>query len=373
MNVLLCAPNSGPAGGILRWTEHLWKYYENLNDKEFVIDILDTGLSTDRRVNPPVTYRIRTGIKEYTRIYKRFVQCIDKQHYDVVHLTSSASLGLVKDFFMLRAARRKGLKTIVHFHFGRIPDLYRMRNWEQKLLDRVIRRADRVVVIDKASYDTLLSNGYDKVDLLPNPLTPAVSSIIEANGGVVRRDRKLLFAGHVIETKGVFELIDACKGLDGIELKLIGAVSDEMRMKLLRRAGAGCEAWLEIAGELDFEATIKEMLSAGVFVLPTYTEGFPNVIIESMACGCPIVTTDVGAIPEMLDTEHGFDYGICVKPRDAEQLRTAVRKMLDDPEYASMCGRNARKRVQMLYAMPQVWTQLARIWKKTAAASSSGR
>lgn len=373
MNVLLCAPNSGATGGILRWTEHLWKYYENLNDKELVIDILDTGLSTDRRVNPPVTYRIRTGIKEYTRIYKSFVHFIRKQHYDVIHLTSSASFGLVKDLFMLRKAKKRGSRTIMHFHFGRIPDLYRLRNWEQKLLDQVIRRADRVVVIDKASYDTLLSNGYDNVDLLPNPLTPAVSSIIEANGDVVRQDRKLLFAGHVIETKGVFELIDACKGLDGIELKLIGAVSDEMRMKLRRRAGNGCEAWLEIAGELDFEATIKEMLSAGVFVLPTYTEGFPNVIIESMACGCPIVTTDVGAIPEMLDTEHGFNYGICVKPRDAELLRSAVRKMLDDREYASMCGRNAQQRVKMLYAMPQVWKQLTSIWGKTSVASSSRR
>ena len=104
------------------------------------------------------------------------------------------------------------------------------------------------------------------------------------------------------------------------------------------------------------------MMSAGVFVLPTYTEGFPNVIIESMACGCPIVTTDVGAIPEMLDIEHGFSYGICVKPKDVEGLKNAVEKMLNDRDYALQCGKNAQLRVQEQYAMSVVWNQLTSIW-----------
>lgn len=370
MKVLICSPRTGVVGGIARWTRHILEYAAS---EHVTLELVDFARTRSGRTIRFSLLKGAYALNDYVKLIRKAVSSIRTTRCDVLHITTPASFLLLKDLILLRAARRKGLKTIVHFHFGRIPDLYRMRNWEQKLLDRVIRRADRVVVIDKASYDTLLSNGYDHVDLLPNPLTPAVSSIVEANGDVVRRDRKLLFAGHVIETKGVFELIDACKGLDRIKLKVVGAVSEEMRMKLRHRAGNGCEAWLEIAGELDFEATIKEMLSAGVFVLPTYTEGFPNVIIESMACGCPIVTTDVGAIPEMLDTEHGFNCGICVKPRDAEQLRTAVRKMLDDREYATKCGRNARKRVQMLYAMPQVWTQLTRIWKKTAAASSSGR
>lgn len=360
MKVLICSPYTGVVGGIARWTRHISEYAAT---EPVTLEHIDFART---RSGQTLRFPLLKGVYalyDYMKLIRRAVSSIRTTRCDVLHITTPASFLLLKDLILLRAARRKGLRTIVHFHFGRIPDLYRMRNWEQKLLDQVIRRADRVVVIDKASYDTLLSNGYDNVNLLPNPLTPAVSSIIEANGDVVRQDRKLLFAGHVIETKGVFELIDACKGLDGLKLKLIGAVSDEMRMKLRRRAGNGCEAWLEIAGELDFEATIKEMLSAGVFVLPTYTEGFPNVIIESMACGCPIVTTDVGAIPEMLDTEHGFNYGICVKPRDVEQLRSAVRKMLDDREYASMCGRNAQQRVKMLYAMPQVWKQLATIWE----------
>ena len=106
------------------------------------------------------------------------------------------------------------------------------------------------------------------------------------------------------------------------------------------------------------------MLSSGVFVLPTYSEGFPNVIIESMACACPIVTTSVGAIPEMLDIENGENYGLCVEPKNVEQLKDAIIRMLDNKDFASHCGINAQKRVNEMYSMTKVWQQMEQIWMK---------
>lgn len=79
------------------------------------------------------------------------------------------------------------------------------------------------------------------------------------------------------------------------------------------------------------------MLKCTVFVLPTYTEGFPNVVLESMACGCPIVATSVGAIPEMLDGGAG----IVIEPRNVEQLRDAVAWVLENPERAAEMGAQA--------------------------------
>lgn len=49
-----------------------------------------------------------------------------------------------------------------------------------------------------------------------------------------------------------------------------------------------------------------------------------------MACGCAIVTTPVGAIPEMLEEEDGKHYGIMVEPRNVEQLKRAIERMLSD-------------------------------------------
>src|SRR5690606_3367655 len=132
-------------------------------------------------------------------------------------------------------AKRKAVKSIIHFRFGRIPELIESKNWEYKLLMRVIRLADVVIVIDQKSYDALKNEGFNNIELFPNPVTPEIHQIIERNPNIKRDTRKILFAGHVKETKGVFELIEACKQIENVSVKLIGKVTDEMRAVLLNK------------------------------------------------------------------------------------------------------------------------------------------
>ena len=362
-NILLCSPYLGATGGISRWTEHILSYYakNKIDDLtlSYYYESIEAGLNNLSRWRRSII-----GIKNYTRIYKGLLRHLEQQKFEVVHFCSSASISLIKDIVFLKSVKKRGVRSVIHFRFGRIPELYQRRNWEQKLLHRAIKLANKAVVIDQLSYDTLLKEGYKNIELLSNPLAPEVIEIIEKNKCIEREDRKIVFAGHCVEAKGIFELIEACKDIDNIKLKMIGFVSEETRLKLLEKAGSNSFKWLEIAGEKDFETTIKEMLSAGVFVLPTYTEGFPNVILESMACACPIVTTKVGAIPEILNIANGENHGICIDPRNVEQLKHSIQKMLNDKEYALQCGKNAQKRVNETYSMPLVWHELESIWRK---------
>ena len=365
INVLLCSPYQGAVGGISRWTSHILAYYEFNSSNILYLDLehyyenIEPGLIECSKLN-----RIVIGFKNYSKIYKGIIKKLKLQNFDVVHFCTSASLSLLKDLILLKAVKSRGIKTVIHFRFGRIPELYKKRNWEQKFLHRTIKLADKAVVIDQMSYDVLLKEGYNNIELLPNPLAPKVLDIIEKNKHIEKEERKIVFAAHCVEAKGIFELIEACRGIDNIKLKMIGFVSEETRAILLEKAGANSFEWLEIAGEKDYETTIKEMLSAGIFVLPTYTEGFPNVILESMACACPIVTTKVGAIPEILDIANGENHGICIDPKNVEQLKFSIQKMLDDKEYALQCGKNAQKRVNEIYSMPTVWHELESIWRK---------
>ncbi len=363
LKVLLCAPYGGVVGGIAKWTGHITSFYKQNLDTKIDLQLHNMRRQNAVYANTPKLKRIFSGVFEYYKKIKSYKQKISSDKVDVVHITSSASLGLFRDIIMLNYAKKYKVKSIVHFRFGRIPDLYKQNNWEKKLLDKVIHKADKVVVIDELSYFTLINEGFDNVECLPNPLTPEIESIIQENKDIKRKDRTLLFAGHLIETKGIFELIKACKEIPNIQLKMVGAVSNEVKNQLIELAGNDYEKWLIIANELDFKEVIKEMLSANIFVLPTYTEGFPNVIIESMACACPIVTTSVGAIPEMLDIKGSNDCGICVEPKNIVQLKEGIEKMLNNPEYAILCGINAQQRVNDLYTMPKVWNSLEKIWQ----------
>jgi glycosyltransferase involved in cell wall biosynthesis len=155
-------------------------------------------------------------------------------------------------------------------------------------------------------------------------------------------------------------LVEACKTIPNIKLKLLGAILDDVKEDLRSISDNG--EWLELMGERPYEEVIREMMACDVFVLPTYTEGFPNVILEAMACGCAIVTTPVGAIPEMLEEVDGRHYGLMVEPKNARQLHNAIVKMLENESFKNECRENVKQRVSERYNMPIIWKSIVDIW-----------
>jgi glycosyltransferase involved in cell wall biosynthesis len=146
---------------------------------------------------------------------------------------------------------------------------------------------------------------------------------------------------------------------------LAGQIFDETRKELEELSHGG--PWLMMLGEKPHEEILRLMIQCGVYVLPSYTEGFPNVILESMCCGCAIVSTTVGAIPEMLGEENGRQYGLLVPPQDSEKLRQAIVRLLSDKVLRTECRQNARQRVNERYNMDSVWSRMTGIWRYAAS------
>ena len=360
MKILLASPYGGIPGGISRWTGHIVDYYNRHGKSDCDLKIFPMQRSVFVNINSSMLYRLRWAVKDYSKLISLFRKEITSNHYDILHLTSSASISLLKDFIMLRMARRRGIKTIIHFRFGRIPELIEKNNWEWKLLKIVVKLADKVIVIDKASYNTLIKTGFNNVVLLPNPVAPAVLNIVASNSSIKREQGVVLFVGHVVKTKGIFELIEACKQIPNIKLRIVGHIEAETRLKI--EDVSNNAKWIEIIGEEPYDEVIKEMLRCDIFVLPTYTEGFPNVILESMACGCAIVASSVGAIPEMLEDENDKKCGLQVAPQDVIGLCSAVKSLLYDDAMKAEFRLNATNRVNEKYNMLSIWKQLCLIW-----------
>ena len=250
----------------------------------------------------------------------------------------------------------------MHFHFGRIPELAQQCNWEWKLLQRVVKLADVAVAMDMKSFGALRELGYSNVCYLPNPLSKGIMQQISDEATMANRvENAVSFVGHVIPTKGVYELVEACRSIKNIDLHILGKVAPDVRARMEQIAGQG--GWLVFEGEVDHHRVIRRMLTTSIFVLPSYTEGFPNVILESMACGCAIVTTPVGAIPEMLNIYSDEPCGLCCEPRNVEGLRSNVQWYLDHPQKAQQYAKRAVKRVNEMYAVEKVWGQLVGVWR----------
>lgn len=363
MKVALISPYSDAlVGGIINWTKYVVNYHQE-HSQDVELRLIYNRHPKGLYGTGTLFQSLKVGLANYLPVCKEFRKAAKDENFDVVHVSTSASFGLFRDLMIWCTAKKHGVKMCLHMHFGRIPLILNSKGWEAYLFRFLLKRIDSAVVMDMASYNALKMHGYNNVSYLPNPLGEDIRKMIECSSDVKRDEKRVFFAGHITASKGVYELVEACRDIKGVKLDLYGKVLGENTYdELYRLAGEESEQWLNIPGNKTMDEVIQAMKSCSVFALPTYSEGFPNVIIEAMACGCPIVTTPVGAIPEMLNIQGGEPCGICVELKNVVALKEGLQKVLTDYTYADLLGKRAKERVYEMYSMPKVWDQLKAIW-----------
>ena len=360
MKVLFVSPmGEKQAGGISKWTHNIIDYYNQLSDNNVELIHCYNKSLVGAFGGDSLLARIKKGIQYYSPVLKQISTELKSKDIDVIHICSSASFSLLIDLYILNLACKRGVKSVVHFHFGRMKQIFEKGGWEKHLITRVIEKTDTVVLMDQLSYSVLKSKGYNNIVLLPNPLSTDTQLLAEKYSSAERDCRKILFAGHVVPTKGVCELVKACSRISGIRLKIMGLIPNLNFIDELNTEVGKDNSWLEFTGACPFEKVIEEMCTCGVFVLPSYSEGFPNVIIESMACACPIIATNVGAIPELLSN----DCGIVIEPKNVDALEKAIVKMIGDKSLSKQYGECAKKKIYSKYLISDNWEQLSNIWR----------
>ena len=367
MKVLLCSPyKDGPSivrGGINQWAKNILSYHEEHNDDIELIPVsFDRHISLIRSNN--AIQRIINGFREQFAPLREAIKTIKSTKPDVVHICSSAGMGCLRDLVLVKVAKRHHARSIVHLHFGRLPELAVIKNWEWRILKKVLMQCDVIVPMNKPTEEALYDNGFKNVRYLPNPLNDSIVKLVsKLDGSAQRIAGQLLFVGHVYDTKGVYEIVKGCKDIAGVKLRMVGKCTKEMKEELLSIGTSTTNKdWIDFVGEIPHEEVIKEFLKADIFVFPSYTEGFPNVILEAMACGCPIIASDVGAIPEMLDIDNE-PCGICIKPKSDKEVHDTVVSLFNDKTKKENYSEKARQRVKSVYTMPMVWHELIKIWE----------
>lgn len=161
----------------------------------------------------------------------------------------------------------------------------------------------------------------------------------------------ILSVGRLREKKGLDTLIDACRVLhqrgQAVRCEIIG-YGDERERLQARIDGHGLQASVSLVGKLPREKVIEAYARAAVYVQPSRIaadgdrDGIPNVLLEAMAMGLPVVASDVSGIPELVNDGHN---GLLVPPDDAEALADAITRLLEAPALCSALGCHARDTV----------------------------
>lgn len=361
LRILLISPIPPPNGGIARWTVLLREWAAR--DTTLIIHVLDIAPRWRSVGSRSIMLRIIGGsIQGLRDIGGLFVRLMGfKPH--VVHVNTSCEFRVPWDTVVIALCTLAGIKTVYHIRMGRLPEIARRKSWEWWGMRGALTMASRIIVLDKES-EIVLGKELKHLSIfrIPN----AVPFIPEVTGLRVAEKQTVLYLGYIIPKKGMRELMEVWRDLNPGDwrLRLGGAGSEAYKAELLRTVGSNVD--VQFLGDLVPEDAWQEMINAEVFVLPTYTEGFPNVILEAMAARKAIVATRVGAIPDMLAADGPEPCGLVVQPCSVEALGSALNTMMSDSNLRRILGARARKRVLQQYMTDSVFARLVNLWCETA-------
>jgi glycosyltransferase involved in cell wall biosynthesis len=265
------------------------------------------------------------------------------------------------------AARRAGVPAVL----SGIRVAERVSRWHLRVDHLTQVWVDRFVCVSRSVAAFSAREGHlppEKLVVIPNGIDvakyPASPPANLTTFGVAPERRVVTFVGRLERQKGVEWLVESAptwlRRVPDCDLLLVGEGSLRPRLETTARL-AGVLDRIHFAG---FCPDVPEILAASaLLVLPSAWEGMPNVILEAMATGLPVVATDVEGVSELLGP---LAQGQTVQPGDTHSLCESVVRTLGNPAMAASTGARNRQRIEQEFSIARMVRAYEDLWKSLA-------
>jgi glycosyltransferase involved in cell wall biosynthesis len=318
------------------------------------------------------SFCIKEGFRFDPRVLGQLREIMQQVDPDVIQTHYS------KSHFLLWLSGLWRTRPWIAFHHGHTRSVFRVRLYHG--LDRWSLRAPKqVVTVSQAFASQLAAKGVrpEKIAVLHNAIevqsarreaSPRDLAANKARLGVPPGDRLVLAVGRLSKEKAHADLVSAIGRLHQshperrLQLIVLGEGTERKYLENCVRS-AGLEQLVKLPGHAsDVQAYYQ---AADVVAISSVSEGSPNVLLEAMAAGVPVVATAVGGIPEIVkDREHA----LLVPPRDPEAMADAIHFLLTDASSAEKMAGAARLLVAERYSPEQRAWALVKLYREVVKA-----
>lgn len=350
MKILMIGPSiDATKGGIATVVKDI-KYSKMLNER-FKIDIFASCIDGIFLVR--LLYSLYAFLKFLT-IYNR---------YDLFHLHTASYGSTFRKYWYLKVIKKAGKKAIVHIHGAKYLIFYeQLSEKRKKQVLQYLKSADLVLALSKdwkEKFDVVF--GLENCQVLENGIdVDAYSEAIISKPGSAHSFAVL---GRLGQRKGTYDLLEAvevaAKKVSDLKCYLAGnGEIGEVKKKIQER---GLEDHIFVIGWIEYEEKLQLLKKVSTVVLPSYNEGLPMSILEGMAAGKAIISTNVGAIPEVVGKENG----ILIEAGDRQALADALILCCKDTKLVKQMSENNVEKIRSRFSVGRMHTRLAEYYKKT--------
>lgn len=274
---------------------------------------------------------------------KALENLLEKEDIDIIHGHYLFPAGAAA----VEVGQKYGIKTYVTAHGSDMFELYKSQPLMRSTIRTVLKDADRVLAVSNALKHEIVATGVvgiaDKTKISLNSVD--INKFSSKENDSFKKEFKLtdkpivMFVGNLIKRKNVDSLLEA-KKIANSDYYLVIVGDGPLSKKLQKKVEEDNIRDVIFTGSRDDVENI--IPSCDVLILPSFSESFGLVLIEALACGKPVIGSDVGGITEIINE----NVGLLVNPKKVSSIAKAVDKIINDDDLRMVLSMNARNRAR---------------------------
>jgi len=348
MRVIMIGSHLRVTGGITRVVKN---YIQAGLNKKTTLEYFPTYYGSNHFVN--IIYFLVQFIKLFLKL-----NVLNKK-YDVAHLHMSYRGSFIRKSYIIKLLKNKNIPIVLHMHGSQFKDFYNESSDKRKRqITDALNKVTVILALGEQWKEYYKSICETEVVSLDNAVFPK-QTISDSEEKIY-----ITTMGVLSQRKGTYDLIEVgakLKGKIDRKYKFVIAGDGEIEKVKKKINDLDVDDLFFIPGWISDEKKIEEIYRKSIiYILPSYNEGMPMSILEAMSYGVPIISTDVGSIPSVVEKDNGF----IIKPGDIDDLENKVMKLLNKKTDIKYIRNNNIKKVSTIYNIYTSLDELLLLYKK---------
>ena len=270
---------------------------------------------------------------------------IREKKYDIMYYHTSNKLALVKDLFsIIYIKRRHNIKIVLHIHFAEFKKILFHNKWINKWIISLFNKyVYKIVFLSNATKKEFIENGLEQLKTVCiynfHTINFEKETILNKIEKVTSKNKiDILFLGSIDKRKGIIDALTALLAMkQDYTFHICGVINDKDIKEEFENLLVKLNNHVVLHGYVSGEEKLNILLNSDILLLPSYGEGLPISMLEAMACGCSVITTSVGAIPEIIENEIN---GYIINPGNIQGLSESINTLIINRELCKQQMRN---------------------------------
>ena len=283
-------------------------------------------------------------LKKGLQAYREFRKVLKTNRPDLVHVHSSFGPSFFRKYPIIKMAHDAGIPIVNHIHGSALDELYtNAPSWKKRMVERSYGYCDKLIVLSeewKKKISVIVPA--DKIEVVPN-YSVIVPEMISEDVMEKRFEKKqILYLGRFDSLKGVVDIpAIADKVIKSFpEAKFVLGGTGETEPVIAEIERLGLKDTVLLPGWIRGDEKIKLLKESSIFLLPSHMEAMPMSILEAMGYALPIVSCDVGGIPQVVS--KGVN-GKLYMPQDVDGMANGIISYFSDREAWNEASRQSLK------------------------------